>query len=91
MFRHDSATEWHTVPMKPIGNDRWRAEFTVQQLGRYQYSRCAAWVDHLRILAPRNLVKKYEAGQDIDLDLRTGALLAREQWQSAHTVRMRSD
>jgi len=46
MYRHDGATEWHKVPMKPIGNDRFRAEFTVQQLGSYQYS-VSAWVDHL--------------------------------------------
>ena len=26
------------VPMKPLGNDRWRGEFTVAMLGEYQYT-----------------------------------------------------
>jgi starch synthase (maltosyl-transferring) len=74
MYRHDSTAEWHKVPMKPIGNDRFRAEFTVQQLGSYLYT-VSAWVDHLETWR-HGLMKKYRASQDISLDLRTGALLA---------------
>ena len=82
MYRHDSATEWHKVPMKPLGNDRFRAEFTVQQLGSYSYS-VSAWVDHLESWR-RGLIKKYEAGQDINLDLKTGAQLAQTLAERAH-------
>lgn len=74
LYRHDSAADWHRVAMKPLGNDRFRAEFTVQLLGSYQYSVCA-WVDHLGTWR-RGLLKKHEAGQDIELDLKSGALLA---------------
>ena len=74
MYRHDRATEWHRIPLKPIGNDRLRAEFTVQQLGSYQYS-VSAWVDHLDSWR-RGILKKYEARQDIHVDLKTGALIA---------------
>ena len=82
MYRHDGATEWHKVPMKPIGNDRFRAEFTVQQLGSYQYS-VSAWVDHLESWR-RGILKKYEARQDIHVDLKTGVLLAESMAERAH-------
>jgi starch synthase (maltosyl-transferring) len=82
LYRHDSATEWHKLPMKPLGNDRFRAEFTVQQLGSYLYS-VSAWVDHLESWR-RGLLKKYEARQDINLDLKTGALLAGSMADRAH-------
>jgi starch synthase (maltosyl-transferring) len=82
MYRHDSVTDWHKVPMQPIGNDRWRAEFTVQQLGSYQYSVCA-WVDHLDSWR-RAIRKKYEARQDIHVDLKSGALIAESLAERAH-------
>jgi starch synthase (maltosyl-transferring) len=82
MYRHDSATEWHKLPMKPLGNDRFRAEFTAQQLGSYLYS-VSAWVDHLESWR-RGLLKKYDAKQDIQLDLKTGALLAENMADRAH-------
>ncbi|MBV8803558.1 MAG: alpha-1,4-glucan--maltose-1-phosphate maltosyltransferase [Sinobacteraceae bacterium] len=76
MYRHDSKTEWNKVPMKPLGNDRFRASFTVQQLGSYLYT-VSAWVDHLESWR-HGLLKKYQASQDINLDLRTGAVLAEQ-------------
>ena len=82
MYRHDSSSEWHRIPMKAIGNDRWRGEFTVQQLGSYQYSVCA-WMDHLESWR-RGIRKKYEARQDIQVDLKTGARLAEEMAERAH-------
>jgi starch synthase (maltosyl-transferring) len=82
MYRHDSSTEWHNVPMKPLGNDRFRAEFAVQQLGKYLYT-VSGWVNHLESWR-RGLVKKHEAGQDITLELRTGALLAEQMAARAH-------
>jgi starch synthase (maltosyl-transferring) len=84
MYRHDTTTEWVKLPMKPLGNDRFRAEFTASQLGSYQYS-VTAWVDHLESWR-RGLMKKYEAGQDIELDLRTGALLAQGMAERAHGI-----
>jgi starch synthase (maltosyl-transferring) len=72
-YRHESASDWQAAPMHAIGNDRWRGRFAVQVLGNYQYTVCA-WVDHLESWR-RGLAKKYEAGQDIGLDLRQGAVL----------------
>ena len=74
-YRHESTSEWHAVAMSALGNDRWQARFTVQTLGRYLFT-VAGWVDHLESWR-QGLAKKYEAGQDIELDLRQGATLAR--------------
>jgi starch synthase (maltosyl-transferring) len=74
-YRHESTSEWHAVPMTPLGNDRWQGRFTVPTLGRYLFT-IAGWVDHLESWR-RGLAKKYEAGQDIELDLRQGAALVR--------------
>jgi starch synthase (maltosyl-transferring) len=74
-YRHESTSEWHAVAMSPLGNDRWQGQFTVQNLGRYLFT-VAGWVDHLETWR-HGLAKKYEAGQDIELDLRQGAALAR--------------
>ncbi len=74
-YRHESTSEWHTVAMTPLGNDRWQGRFNVQSLGRYLFT-VAGWVDHLETWR-HGLAKKYEAGLDIELDLRQGAVLAR--------------
>jgi starch synthase (maltosyl-transferring) len=74
-YRQASATEWHAVPMSPLGNDRWQGRFTVQNIGRYVFT-VAGWVDHLESWR-HGLAKKYEAGQDVELGLRQGAVLAR--------------
>ncbi len=42
---HDSNADWEEVPMRPIGNDRFRAEFTPSQIGMHFVS-VMGWVDH---------------------------------------------
>ncbi len=72
-FRHDGEDEWSKIPMRPLGNDRWLAEFTAARLGRYYY-RVAGWVDHFSTWK-RDLAKRIAAGQDIGVDLLIGAEL----------------
>src|SRR5262249_35111453 len=74
LYRHTSASEWQSVPMAALGNDRWRARFVVKMLGRYQYT-VTAWVDHMESWR-RGLIKKAEVGQETELDLQHGAALA---------------
>ena len=71
-FRHGDAA-WREVEFSPLGNDRWQARFTVEHLGQYQYT-VDAWVDHFRTWR-RDLEKKAKAGQDVTVDLATGAAL----------------
>ncbi|WP_296757292.1 alpha-1,4-glucan--maltose-1-phosphate maltosyltransferase [Thioalkalivibrio sp.] len=42
--RREDGALWHETPMLPMINDRWRAEFTVPDLGRYLYT-VTGWVD----------------------------------------------
>jgi starch synthase (maltosyl-transferring) len=43
-WREEEQVEAHEVPMTPLGNDVWSAEFTPPAVGRYRYS-VTAWVD----------------------------------------------
>jgi starch synthase (maltosyl-transferring) len=74
LYRHESASEWHLVPMAPLGNDRWRARFVVKLLGRYLYA-VNACVDHLESWRD-GLTRKAQVGQETELDLQQGAALA---------------
>ncbi|MGH8290454.1 MAG: alpha-1,4-glucan--maltose-1-phosphate maltosyltransferase [Steroidobacteraceae bacterium] len=74
LYRHESETQWHGVPMSFLGNDRWQGRFTVQTLGRYFFT-VEAWVDHLESWR-RALAKKHQADQDIEIELQQGAALA---------------
>ncbi|HKJ69330.1 MAG TPA: maltotransferase domain-containing protein, partial [bacterium] len=65
--------EWHEVPMTFSVNDRWAAEFTVDSVGMYRYT-IAAWIDHLKTWQ-QDLKKKFDAGQDVTVDLQIGAQL----------------
>jgi starch synthase (maltosyl-transferring) len=62
---------WSETPMEALGNDRWRASFTVAHLGRYEYAvaaRTDAWASWRRDLRTR-----LEAAQDVSVDLLIGA------------------
>src|SRR2546421_613210 len=65
---------WSEVPMEALGNDRWRATFTVEEQGRYRYT-VRGWIDRFGSWT-RDLRKKIDAGQDVTIDLAVGAELA---------------
>src|SRR5215469_3957567 len=60
-------------PMKPLGNDRWRGEFSVEELGTYQYT-VEGWIDRFQTWR-KDLEKRIAAKQDISIDLLIGARL----------------
>ena len=47
LYRKGEAGPWSSVPMTPLGNDRWTARFTVQAVGRYAYT-VRGWIDHFK-------------------------------------------
>ncbi len=57
--------------MHAIGNDRWRAEFSVNAIGTYEYT-LEAWPDQFQTWQS-DLAKRVDAGQDIAVDLKIGA------------------
>jgi len=70
LYRRAADTAWSSIAMTPRVNDRWRAEFTVTEMGSYVFT-IEGWVDHFRTWQ-RDLKKKHEAGQDLRVDLMTG-------------------
>jgi starch synthase (maltosyl-transferring) len=72
--RGPGTRRWTESSMEPLGNDRWRGRFTVDRLGRWQYS-ISAWVD--RLASWRDEVeRKVDAGQsDFEGELAEGAAL----------------
>ncbi|MFN8533446.1 MAG: alpha-1,4-glucan--maltose-1-phosphate maltosyltransferase [Dehalococcoidia bacterium] len=65
--------EPRSLPMEPVGNDRWRGEFVVAQIGEHRYT-IIAWRDHFTTWAD-DLAKRLAAGQDVGIDLEIGARL----------------
>jgi starch synthase (maltosyl-transferring) len=64
------------IAMKPIGNDRWRASFVLDRIGRHEF-RVEAWIDRYGGFA-RDLMRKRDAGRDLALDLREGEAMVRK-------------
>lgn len=64
---------WLETPMQPLGNDRWRAELTLDRVGRCEYT-IVGWVDAFESWR-RDLAKRREAGQDLRSELQIGAAL----------------
>ncbi len=74
LYRRSQESEWRAAPLQPLVNDRWRGEFLLTEVGRWHYT-LQAWVDRFRTWQ-RDLKKKVEAGQDVQVELLMGADLA---------------
>jgi starch synthase (maltosyl-transferring) len=76
LYRHASEKKFREVRMIPMLNDRWRAEFAIEQLGYTIYT-IEAWVDHF-LTWHRDLKKRVAAKQsDIDVQLEIGLEMIR--------------
>ena len=64
---------WTETVMEPLGNDRWRADFSLDGLGRMEYT-VLGWVDAFRTWAA-DLAQWIGAGVDVSLQLEEGARL----------------
>jgi starch synthase (maltosyl-transferring) len=71
VYWRNNPVDVQTSPMKPLGNDRWRGDFTVPKVGRYHYT-IEAWVDPFQTWRS-DLAKRIAAAQDIRVDLLIGA------------------
>lgn len=72
-FRRKRARSWTEVLMTPLGNDRWQASFTPDELGVWEFN-IVGWVDHFQSWRDA-LSKKAEAGVDVTVDLVVGSQL----------------
>ncbi len=75
-FRKEGASQWRSLPMESLANDRWRGSFAVTEMGRYGYT-IEAWVDRFRTWR-RDLAKKLDAGQNVSVDFLVGVELIRD-------------
>jgi len=79
LYRKENDSEWAETPMEPLANDRWRGSFVVAELERYRYT-ILAWVDQFKSWR-RDLTKKFQAGQEVSIELLVGAQLLTEASQ----------
>jgi starch synthase (maltosyl-transferring) len=82
-YREPGAAVWHEVPMRHLGNDRWRGAFSLETLGLGHYT-VVAWVDRF-LTWEHALHKRVEAMQDVRVELLIGAELVDEAAAQAPT------
>ncbi|MDQ1519005.1 MAG: hypothetical protein QOI55_78, partial [Actinomycetota bacterium] len=70
-YRHTEEPEWRAAPMTSLGNDRYRATFSVDRLGEHRF-RIIGWIDELATWE-QGFIRKVEAQQDVAFDREEGA------------------
>ncbi len=75
LWRAADANEWRREKMTLSMNDRWEGAFTPERVGRHLFT-IEAWWDEWGTFR-HGLAAKYQAGQDINLDLQEGSALLR--------------
>lgn len=73
ILKHKKERQWKEIPMHLVNNDHWEVNLELDKLGLYQFQ-VYAWVDHFTTWK-KGLFKKYEAGQDIKVELQIGTEL----------------
>ena len=73
LYKHEKAKIWKEVRMELVGNDEWKASFTVEKQGFYTY-RIQGWVDHA-LNWQHGIERKIEDGQHVNSELLEGAEL----------------
>ena len=89
LYKGPNASVWSGAAMQPLGNDRFHAEFTVTEEGRWRYT-VGAWVDRFKTWR-RDLEKRVEAKQNVAVDLLIGAELVRAASQRAEKAKRGAD
>lgn len=70
MYKPAASRKWSVERMRPLGNDRWEASFTVSRQGFYQY-KIRAWVDYA-LNWQHGIEAKLEDGQQVKSELLDG-------------------
>jgi starch synthase (maltosyl-transferring) len=82
LWRREMDDSWSDVPMAPLTNDRWSAQFTVPDAGGCEYT-IEGWVDRFETWRA-DLSKKVGAGQDVTNELLEGAAIVSDASERAH-------
>ncbi|MDX1333775.1 MAG: maltotransferase domain-containing protein, partial [Robiginitalea sp.] len=70
LFKHQTERKWREARMRPLGNDRWEASFSVDKQGFYQY-KVRGWVDYA-LNWQHGIEAKIEDGQHVRSELLDG-------------------
>jgi starch synthase (maltosyl-transferring) len=73
LYRHETDSDWTEVEMTALPNDRWRAGFKVDRLGRYHYS-VIGWVDAFASWR-HDFHRRPDDDPDVAISARVGAAL----------------
>ncbi len=73
LVRGNAERNWRAIPMKPLGNDRWQAQFSVTNLGECKYT-IEAWIDSFATWRSA-MKKRIEAKQETSVEREYGAIL----------------
>lgn len=76
IYRQVGKRQWQQVQMQPLLNDRWTATFIPHASGDWEYT-IQGWVDHF-VSWQQALKKKFEANQDVAVELQIGHQLMEE-------------
>jgi starch synthase (maltosyl-transferring) len=72
-WRAADESDWHAVPMAPLGNDRFEARFTLERLGSHRFA-VEGWLDRFGGFR-RDYAKKRDAGVAQGVDAAEGLAL----------------
>jgi starch synthase (maltosyl-transferring) len=76
LYRFEREDVWRRSPMKLVGNDHWRGDFTVSKVGKYYFT-VEGWID--RYTTWRNaMMKRVDSDQDVRMESLIGADLLEE-------------
>jgi starch synthase (maltosyl-transferring) len=64
LYKSRSDSEWSNALMIPLGNDAWSGHFSLESVGRYEFT-IRAWVDNLSILS--NRIPKWTENENEDI------------------------
>ncbi|SFR49283.1 alpha-1,4-glucan:maltose-1-phosphate maltosyltransferase [Robiginitalea myxolifaciens] len=70
LYKHSASRSWASQRMRPLGNDRWEASFSVEKQGFYQY-KISGWVDYA-LNWQHGIEAKLEDGQHVKSELLDG-------------------
>ncbi len=76
LYKKAEEKDWHSLEMKHVGNDSWKASFTVAEKVPYVFT-VQAWMDHLETWFD-GFRKKANAKVDVKLELLEGAVLLKQ-------------
>ena len=70
LYKHESEKKWREVRMALLGNDEWKAAFSVEKQGYYTY-KVEAWVDYA-LNWQHGIQRKIEDNQHVKSELLEG-------------------